>query len=78
MPPNRNGSSQNPVEQEGRIQLAILTYQKRDIPSIRAASRTYSIPYSTSNTRLQWTTIRAKSRADGHKLTEPEEKTLLK
>jgi hypothetical protein len=78
MPPIRTQSSRNLVEQEGRILLAIQAIKKQEITSIREASRHFEVPFSSLRNRLNGLTNRSETRANGHKLTEIEEETLLK
>jgi hypothetical protein len=77
MSPNRNRSSRNSIEQKGHILLAIQAIQKYEIPSVRETARRFNIPESTLRDRLHGRVNRAEARANGHKLTEIEEKTLL-
>ena len=44
MPPIRNKTSENSVEQEGRIQLAISDLKNKKIRTISEAARVYSVP----------------------------------
>jgi hypothetical protein len=78
MPPIRTEKSKKLVELEGRIELAINAYNKRQIPSIAEAARLYNIPRSTLGHRINGRTARVDSRANSHKLTEYEEETLVK
>ena len=78
MPPIRTQSSQKRIEQEGRILLAIQAIKKQEIPSIREVARRFNVPESTLRTRLRGTKNRAETRANGYKLTEIEEGSLLK
>jgi hypothetical protein len=74
MPPNRNRSSRNSIGQEGHILLPIQAIQKHEIPSVREAARRFNIPESTLRDRLHGRVNRTEARANGHKLTETEEK----
>ena len=78
MPPIRNKTSENSVEQEGRIQLAISDLKNKKIRTISEAARVYSVPRTTLNDRLHGTLMKAEKRANGHKLSENEEESLIK
>ena len=78
MPPIRSRSSQNSIEQEGRILLAIQAIKIQEISSIREAARRFDVPETTLRRRLRGITNRATSRANSHKLTEIEEESLQK
>jgi transposase len=78
MSPNHSQTSQNKVEQEGRLLLAIQAFKNKEIPSIREAARRFNVPKSTLTTRLRGVQNRTTSRANSHKLTEVEEETLQK
>lgn len=77
MPPIRTQASRNSIEQEGRVLLAISAIQKQEITSIHEAARPFNVPYSTLNTRLHGTTNRAETCANGYKLTQAEEESLV-
>lgn len=70
MPPIRIQSSQNSLENEGSILLAIQGIQKEEIRFIREAARRFNVPEATLRRRL---TNRAESRANYHELTQIEE-----
>ena len=76
MPPNRVRSRQDSIQQEGRFLLAIRTWKRKEISTIRQAADQFQAPRITLTRRLCGTTNRAKSRANGHKLTHIEEKLL--
>jgi transposase len=76
MPPKRAQSSQNSVEQEGRLLLAIQAIKKEEISSIRDAANRFQVPRSTLQRRLRGTSNRAESRANNHKLTQIDEDSL--
>jgi hypothetical protein len=78
MPPIRTQSSQNPIEQEGRILLAIQAIKNQDISNVTRAAYTFNVPRSTLRRRLQGVQNRVESRANSHKLTEIEEESLEK
>ncbi|ODM17099.1 hypothetical protein SI65_07498 [Aspergillus cristatus] len=73
MPPK----SRNSIEQEGRIILAMSALQKKEITNIREAARLYNIPRTTLRDRLKGSSYRAEQRANGHKLTQNEEESLV-
>jgi AraC-like DNA-binding protein len=78
MPPVRSRSSQNSIEQEGRILLAIQAIQNKEISSVREVARRFNVPRSTLSTRLNGVQNRAISRANSQKLTDIEEDSLQK
>ena len=78
MPPIRTQSSQNSMEREGRILLAIQAIKRQEISALREAARRFDVPESTLRTRLRGTTFRAETRANNHKLSETEEESLEK
>jgi hypothetical protein len=73
MPPK----SRNSIEQEGRILLAISALKESQIQTVRQAARHFQVPESTLRTRIHGIASRAEKRANGHKLTENEEGSLL-
>ncbi|KAL3709892.1 suppressor protein sef1 [Talaromyces marneffei ATCC 18224] len=78
MPPIRNKRSKDLIEQEGRILLAISDFQNVKIPNITQAAEIYNIPCITLRNRLHGTQQRLLVRANSHKLTQPEEESLVK
>ena len=72
-----SSKSRNSIEQEGRILLAISAFKESQIPTVRQAARHFQVPESTLRRRLHGTTTRSEKRANGHRLTENEEETLL-
>ena len=78
MPPIRSQSSQNSIEQEGRILLAIQAFKNGDISSVREVSRCFKVPETSLRRRLSGVQNRAISRANSYKLTEIEEESLEK
>ena len=62
MPPIRTQSSQNSMEREGRILLAIQAIKRQEISALREAARRFDVPESTLRTRLRGTTFRAETR----------------
>jgi hypothetical protein len=77
MPPIRSQNSQNSVNQESRIQLAIKAFQNGEIPTIREAARVFEVPNTTLQRRIDGRQFRKDMRANGHKLTPEEEQSLL-
>jgi hypothetical protein len=76
MPPIRSQSSQNRIEQEGRILLAIQAIQKQEIISIRETARRFEVLFSSLRNRLNGYTNRSETRANCQKLTDLEEESL--
>jgi hypothetical protein len=70
--------SKNPAEQEGRILLVISTLKKNEISSIQEAARVYHVPETTLQRRLKGATYRLEKRANGHKITQNEEESLIR
>ena len=77
MPPKSRQKSRNLIEQEGRLILAISALKKQQISSIRQAARVYTIPESTLRDRLHGSVNRAEKHANGHKMTQNEEESLV-
>jgi hypothetical protein len=77
MPPIRTQNSQKRTEQEGRILLAIQSFQNGKICSLRQLARDYDIPDRTLRRRLSGVKCRAETYPNGRKLTDLEERTLL-
>jgi hypothetical protein len=78
MPPIRTQSSQNSIQQEGRILLAIEAYKNKEITSLHEVTRQFDVPRTTLSRRLAGSTSRAETRANSHKLTQIEEESLQK
>jgi hypothetical protein len=76
MPPIRVGSSQDSVQQEERILLAIQALQKKEICSVAEAAYQFNVPRTTLRRRIAGATDRANTRANGHKMTQIEEESL--
>lgn len=51
MPPKQRQTSRKSIEQEGRIQLALLALQKGEIYNIREVARRFQIPRTTLQRR---------------------------
>ena len=67
-----------PLSQENRIQMAISAYKNKTIKSILKAADTFDVSEATLRARLKGRQSRAEVRANGHKLTEFEEESLVK
>jgi hypothetical protein len=76
MPLIRTQSSQNPIEQEGRVLLAIQVIKNQEICAIREAARIFKAPETSLRRRLNSSTTRAETRSNSHKLTKIEEEPL--
>lgn len=76
MPPIRSQNSQNSSDREGRVVLAIKSFQNGQFTSLRAAASTYSVPEATVRARMKGTPYHADKRPTGHKLTQFEEDSL--
>ena len=78
MPPIRNKKAPNSTEIEGRILLAISDLKNGRIRSIRQAAALYTILRTTLQDRINGIEYKGEKRANGHKLTQFEEDSLLK
>ena len=78
MPPNRSQNARKSTEQEGRVLLAIEAIQTKQITSIREAARRFDVPLTTLQRRLAGHTNRSETRANGHKLSQIEEESLIR
>ena len=78
MPPIRNKKAPTSTEIEGRILLAISDLKNGRIRSIRQAAALYTIPRTTLQDRINGIEYKGEKRANGHKLTQFEEDSLLK
>jgi hypothetical protein len=78
MPPKARTNSKHSVEQEGRVLLAVSALKKKEILNIREAVRVYNVPYTTLQRRLKGHTVRAEIRANGYKMTQNEEESLIR
>ncbi|EEA18548.1 pogo transposable element, putative [Talaromyces marneffei ATCC 18224] len=76
MPPIRNKKAPKSTEIEGRILLAISDLKNGRIRSIRHAAALYTIRRTTD--RINGIEYKGEKRANGHKLTQFEEDSLLK
>jgi hypothetical protein len=77
MPPIRSARTQNLVNQEGKILLALSDLQEGRVRSIRAAAKLYAIPRSTLQARADGRLSRVDIQPNGRKLTELEEDSLV-
>jgi hypothetical protein len=78
MPPKSSIKLQNSVEQEGRIILAISALKKQEIRTVREAARVFNIPCTTLQRRWNGHGFQAETRANGHKMTQNEEESLIR
>ena len=62
---------------EGQIILALQAYRQGHFPSLRAAARTYDVPYITLTQRYQGILSRPNSIPHNRKLTQTKETTLV-
>jgi hypothetical protein len=69
-------SSYDP-QKEGRILLAIQAVNSGQIKSLKAAARSYDVPYTTLNERYHGILSRRDSQPNSRKLTDTEEEVLL-
>ena len=67
-----------PLSKESRMQMAISAWKEKKTRSILEAASIFQVPESTLRTRLAGIKPRLETRANGHKLTEIEEKSLIK
>ena len=72
-----SSKSRNSIEQEGRILLAISAFKESQIPTVQQAAHHFQVLESTLQQQLHGTTTWTEKRANGHRLTENEEETLL-
>lgn len=78
MPPKLREKTQNSIQQEGRVLLAISSLKKKEISNIREAARLYDVPRTTLQRRLNGTINRAEKQANCLKLTKEEEESLIR
>jgi hypothetical protein len=67
-----------PLSQESRIHMAISAYKKKQFRSPTAAAAMFGVPRTSLLNRLRGMKSRTETRANGHKLTVPEEEALTK
>src|SRR5947209_1215650 len=77
MPPIRNKNKAKSLEIEGKIELAILALENKEIASIHEAAWLYNIPHSTLSDQLKDHPSHTILRANSHQLTEAEEEILI-
>src|SRR5450432_827129 len=73
LPPNSTSS----VQREGRIALAIEALKQGYFTSLKAAARSYDVPYTTLYDRVHNRPARRDARPTNCKLTTTEELTLV-
>jgi hypothetical protein len=78
MPPKTHTIAKNLAEQEGRILLAISALEKKEISTISKAAQIFNVPRSTLRDRLKGSKYRNEARANGHKMTQNEEESLIR
>jgi hypothetical protein len=78
MPPKSRQTSGNLGEQEGRILLAISALKNNQIRNISEAARVYNVPRTTLRRRLDGHIFRPEARANGHKMTQNKEESLIR
>jgi hypothetical protein len=78
MPSKPRESSRNSVEQEGRIQLAIQSYQNREIQNNTRLAKLFEVPRGSLRDRLKGQYFQPEIRNHQHRLNETQEESLLK
>jgi hypothetical protein len=66
------------IEQEGRIDLALIAYRSKQIPSLRRVAIAFSVPLSTLTDRNRGNTFLSNRRNGRHKITPTEEQTIVR
>ena len=66
------------LSKEPRIQMAIAAWNEKKFKSILKAAKVFEVPETTLRERLAGIKPRSETRANGYKLTEIEEKSLVK
>ena len=66
------------LPKESRVQMAINAWNEKKTRSILEAAKVYEVPESTLRRRLAGIKSRSETRANGHRLTEVEEQSLVK
>jgi hypothetical protein len=66
-----------PSETEGRISLALQAYISNQLPSLRAASNAFDVPFSTLRRRHLGVCSRKETMPNSQKFTNDEEQVLL-
>lgn len=77
MPRKKQQSSQELVEHEGRIVLTIFALNRNEISSVCRAAAVFNIPPLTLRDRLQGREYRQELRANNHRLSIIQERTLV-
>jgi predicted HTH domain antitoxin len=78
MPLKTRKITRNSAEQEGRILLAISALKKNEISTVTRAAQIFNVPRSTLRDRLKGSKYRNEARANGHKMTQNEEESLIR
>ena len=78
MPPKLREKTQNSIQQEGRVLLAISSLKKKEISNIREAARLYDVARTTLQRRLNGIINRAEKQANCLNLTKEEEESLIR
>lgn len=65
------------TSREGRLSLAIVSYQNNSRQSLRALAKAYDVPESTLRTRLRGTQPRSETVSVNRKLSSVEEQSLV-
>jgi hypothetical protein len=68
----------NLLQQEGRIDLALLAYTRGEFRSVRRAAAAYNVQFQRVSDRLHGIPFRPIVRANGLKLTASEERTIVR
>ena len=66
------------LPKESRVQMAINAWNEKKTRLILEAAKVYEVPESTLRRRLAGIKSRSETRANGHRLTEVEEQSLVK
>jgi hypothetical protein len=74
----RSTNLQNSVKQEGQIILAISALKKQQISTVREAACVYNVPRTTLQRRWKGHGFQAETHANGHKITQNEEESLIR
>jgi hypothetical protein len=78
MPQKKSAIARNSVGQEGRILLAASTLEKKEILAISKTARIFNVPRSTLRDRLKGSKYRNETDANGHKMTQIEEESVIR
>lgn len=77
MPPKSLQTPRNLVEQEGRIQLAISAWRKKEISSVQRAAEIFDVPRSILRCRLNGHQYRIEQHANNYSLSPTQEESLI-